>query len=230
MYNAEKFKQSFTSTDIFQKLSNDFDEIIFDKHFPDLDFVDAIPTVDTPRQKYGDKSWWKTYFSAVPFYYLQYLLETKPAKIYDLGCGWNSFQKYIPNVVGVGPLDPVAGDLYVDVVDYVDKHFIQQHQDKFEAVFSINALHFRPLSEIRNIVLEFYSMIAPGGRGWLAINAARMIGRDENFRDLPTEIAENYIREQLEILPESVMLLEIDLSCVDNWMDGNIQIIFEKNR
>jgi hypothetical protein len=73
-------------------------------------------------------------------------------------------------------------------------------------------------------------MIAPGGRGWLAINAARMIGRDENFRDLPTEIAENYIREQLEILPESVMLLEIDLSCVDNWMDGNIQIIFEKNR
>jgi len=229
MYNRTNFYQQFSKTEIYSEICKDYDFVLFDKHFVDVNLSLLDSQSATPRQQMADRALKKTYFSAVPFYYLKFLTEKNPTTIYDLGCGWNIFKKYYSNIIGVGPEDPQHEFYNADINDYVDKHFVDTHQNYFESVFSIDALHYHPLSDIKNIVLDFYSMIAPGGRGWLALNAARLVENDTNFIEKPTEFIEQYIKEQLETLPESVLLLDIDLSCADNWMDGNIQIIFEKN-
>jgi len=108
-----------------------------------------------------------------PFYYLNFLIEQNPLQIYDLGCGCNLFKKHITNIIGVDPQHAAA-----DLKDFVDDDFVKHHQNYFESVFSINALHFIPLKMIRHRVEQFISMIAPGGRGFLVLNMMRMLELD----------------------------------------------------
>ena len=87
-------------------------------------------------------------------------------------------------------------------------------------------------------MLGFAGMIKPGGRGWLSLNVARMIERDPEFKDKDTLFIEKYCKEQLANLPD-LELLELDLktgtvrdsrTVSDAWMDGNLQILFNKRR
>ena len=229
MYNADKFKSEFSKTNIYSELCKDYDHIEFNKHFPKSDFIDPYKKykVLTVRQHLGDKSIYETIFSAVPFFYLEFLTETNPTEIYDLGCGWNIFKKYIPNIVGIDQGDAKHKYVNADINGFVNQKFVDTHQDFFESVFSINALHFRPLSEIRNIVMEFYSMIAPKGRGWIALNLERMRERDLRLKKLPKTAIKKFLNDELKNLP-NILLLDVDLACTDNWMDGNIHIIFKK--
>ena len=159
-YNKESFFKEFSTTETYKKLCDDFDIISFDW---------AVKNV-TPRQEIGDRDSFKTKFSAVSFYYIEYLLKQHPKTIYDLGCGWNIFKRYIPNLIGIDPEDPSGPNFYGDIHDFVDDVFILGHKNYFEAVFSICAMHFHPLSKFSKIVDNFYSMIKPGGRGYLACN------------------------------------------------------------
>ena len=89
-------------------------------------------------------------------------------------------------------------------------------------------MHFIPLSDIKNRVLDFSSMIKPGGRGWLSMNAARMIDRDrESFGNKGKTFITNFIKQQINNVP-NIQTLEIDLSIMDEMIDGNIQITFSK--
>lgn len=220
-YNAVEFRRRFTNTELYQQLTQDFDKITFSSIWPGFRH-------GTPRQHWADRSLWRSKFSAVPFYYLEFLTQQNPKEIYDLGCGWNVFKRYIPNIIGVGAEDPQGPDFYADIHDFVDADYIQGHQEYFESVFSICALHFFPLSELRSRVLDFASMIRPGGRGWLALNALRMIELDRKFLQLETVELENWIRGELHQLPFTVLSFDIDLSRLENGMDGNIRIVIEK--
>lgn len=167
-YNEAEFRIKFTNSPLYKILENDFDQLIWTSNNDDY-------TDGTPRQHWGDPNCVKTKFSLVPFYFLEFLLEKKPKNIYDLGCGWNIFKKYIPNVIGVGAEDPSSEWYFADIHDYVDDEYIRGHQNYFESVFSICALHFVPMSDLRKRVLDFASMIKPGGRGWITFNAVRML-------------------------------------------------------
>jgi hypothetical protein len=188
--------------------------------------------LSTPREYYGTVG--KTIFSMVPFFYLQKLLEKNPKFIYDLGAGWNIFKKYIPNIIGISPTTIV--DNYSDIHDLVDADFVKGHQEYFESVFSINALHFRPLNELENIVQEFSSMVATGGRGFLALNIARMIPETSDsflmneFGSLYPNVKDydTYIRKILSKIDLNYLIVDIDLDILDESMDGNIRIVFEK--
>jgi hypothetical protein len=209
-------------------LARDFSHITWDSH------CDIYKTF-TPRQFLGDTS--KNIFSAVPFYYLEYLLETNPKQIYDLGCGWNIFKKYITNIIGVGEEDPTASNYYGDEHGRVDQNYIDSHQDYFESVFSINALHFIPLLSMRKRVIDFISMIAPGGRGFITLNLLRMIDRssDEFLIDTfgtlrPTnQQFDTYVRNALSDLPCKCLVFDVDvLNSLNDVMEGNIRLVFEK--
>lgn len=231
-YQRAEFEKKFVETDIFNQLKSEYDHLIFDKHFP---LMQQEKLYITPRQQYAEPLTIPSYFSVVPFYYLEFLTNVDPDTIYDLGCGWNIFKKYIPNIIGIGAEKPTHPSFNADVHDFIDNCFIDDHKDHFKSVFSINALHFIPLSQIRQRVLDFYSMIAPGGRGWLALNAKRMIELDSesNFlsnNNVDVEAVSEYIDSELKNLPGTILLFDVDLSCLDNFMDGNIQIIFEKPR
>ena len=225
MYNQEQFESKFKSTALYTRLKADFDVLIFDKHFPNA--VGFLLSRLTPRKAWGEPST-KTYISMLPFYYIDFLMQKQPEEIYDLGCGWNLFKRYFP-VIGIGAEDINDKVKYWDLHDFVDDEFIAGHQNYYNSVFSICALHFHLLSTIRKIVCDFYSIIAPGGRGWLSLNSQRMVEKDKKFHSSSSSEIQQYINTQLEDLPGKILAQDVDIiGCKDNSMDGNIQIVFEK--
>lgn len=215
-YNRLDFEKYFVETDLYQQLITDFDEVDFEK---------LHKGYSTPRQSLGDVA----KITATPFYYLEFLTRKNPSVIYDLGCGWNIFKKYIPNIIGVGAEELESGDFYGDIHDYVDNDYIAGHQNFFESVFSINALHFVPLSSLQKRVLDFYSMIQLNGTGLLTFNVQRMLERDrEKFKKYSTNQLDDYVRDQLYHLDVNYQVFDVDLTVVDEFMDGNIRLVMTK--
>lgn len=220
-YNQEIFESEFKKTELYNQLLKEYNDITFAHHQPI--YFNSIQRTQTPRQ-YCSKS----LFSAVPFYYINYLTQQNPEEIYDLGCGYNIFKKYIPNIIGIGAENPASDHFYADIHDYVDDDFIKGHQNYYESVFSINALHYIPLTHLRQVVVDFMSMIKPNGMGFLALNLQRMIDRDETFKNSSEEELEIYIREQLYNVPAEYKVFDVNLESLDNYMDGNIRLVCHK--
>jgi len=219
-YQIDEFKKKFICTETYQKIISDYDCVVFEKNWKN-------PRCVTPRQFVAQRQ--PSYFSAVPFYYLDFLLEKNPKKIYDIGCGWNIFKKYIPNIIGIGAEDPKSGDFYGDIHDYVDDDFISHHQNYFESMFSINSLHFVPLTNLKTVVLNFYSMLTTGGTGWLALNVKCMRDRDLiKFEKSSIEDLDSYIRNEIYNIGIEYLVVDIDLSVIDEFMNGNIRLIMQK--
>jgi hypothetical protein len=221
-YDVELFRKSFSSDPIYQLLLNDFDELIFENSIP----AQFRPT---PRQLYGDKSG-ITIFSTVSFYYLKYLTNRNPKVIYDIGCGWNIFKKYIPTIIGIGAETP--GDLffYADIHGQVNDDFVENHQDFFESAFSICALHFHPLSNIRKVVTDFVSMLQHNGIGYLALNLARMIEKDIKFTNVPYDKIISFVRDELDNVDFNYLVFDLleDKDLRDSPLDGNLRIVCHK--
>ena len=183
----------------------------------------------TPREDLGVST-----FSMVPFYYLEKLLEKDPVNIYDLGCGWNIFKKYIPTIIGVSPTH--NQDNYADIHDLVDDEYIKGHTNFFDSVFSINALHFTSLENLEEVVTGFVSMIKPSGRGFLSLNLMRMI-ECSSIEFLENSIGttrtgidyEQYVRSVLEKINIGYLIVDVDFSkTLDDYMDGNIRLVIDK--
>lgn len=215
-YDQHAFRERFVLTDLYTQLQNDYTQVSFDKHWS---------SGGTPRQDAGTAK-----FSAVPFYYLEFLTAQKPTEIYDLGCGWNIFKKYIPNVIGIGAEMPDSGKFYGDIHNFVDDDFVRGHQDFFDSAFSINALHFHPLGDIQKIVHGFHSMLKPGGMGWLALSMQVMLERDQiNFAGKTISYIDGYIRQELNSIDINFVVFDVDLAMPHNYMDGNIRLVIKRN-
>jgi hypothetical protein len=86
----------------------------------------------------------------------------------------------------------------------------------------------------KNIVLDFVSMIKPGGRGFLSLNLQRMIEKEPDLAQLfstatPTTLQyDEYLRSELSTLDLKFLILDIDLELIDDSMDGNIRLVIEK--
>jgi hypothetical protein len=123
-----------------------------------------------------------------------------------------------------------------DVHGFVDKQYLDDHQDCYEAAFSICALHFRPIDHLQQIIEEFVSMIKPGGRGFLALNIQRMIDQSDHtiMIDLfqttkPTrQQLETYIHEKISAVKTHWLIIDVDLTVIDEALNGNIRLVFEK--
>jgi len=220
-YNEQKCRAYCQQLEFFNQIKSDFEQLTWSKTF----------VGPTPREIAGRQ---RTRFSMVAFYYLEKLLETNPTNIYDLGCGWNIFKSYIPNIIGVSPTHDI--DNYADIHDFVDDDYIKGHQNYFESVFSICALHFIPLSKLEETVTGFASMVKPNGRGFLSLNMSRMIELtpreflEKHIDASPTRHDyEQYVLSVLEKLNINYIILDVDFSeHIDDSMDGNVRLVFEK--
>lgn len=230
-YSELDFKNRFKNSRIYNQLKNDFDHLFWDKSLgtviPYQRFYEGL----TPRQWAGE-----TIFYVAPFYYLEKLTETNPTNIYDIGCGWNRFKRYIPNILGIDKR-PINSELYyADIEGIVDDSFVNSHQQYFESAFSIDALHFHSLSTLEKIVNDFVSMIKINGRGFLALNLQRMIEQTSDTEMInlfnttsPTvKQYDDYIRTTLLKIKCNYLIIDIDLSTMDEYMNGNIRIVFER--
>jgi hypothetical protein len=229
-YNEASFREQFSKTELYKAIEKDIQILSWKKHYKQF----IVPNVqqnlfrlgETPRQ-----SWYRNgVLSLTSFYYINYLLEKNPQSIYDLGCGTNTFKKYIPNIIGIEPDDRFKE---VDIYRRVDSKFVEEHQSAFESVMSTCALHFRPFEELRSVVDEFISMVKPGGRGFLAVNAARMLeySGKKHIKDKPLEHGnevEREVRLLLSGLECDLIVFDVDMYYIDAGMDGNIRIVFER--
>lgn len=218
-YDEQKCRAYCQQLEFFNQIQTDFDRLSWTKNY-------CSPRC-TPREYLGVST-----FSMVPFYYLEKLLEKDPVNIYDLGCGWNIFKRYIPTIIGVSPTQ----DNYADIHDLVDDKYIKGHTNFFDSVFSINVLHFKSLEKLEKIVTEFVSMIKPGGRGFLSLNLMRMVERS-SFEFLEKSIGTNrtsidyeqYVRSVLEKINIGYLIVDIDFSrTLDDYIDGNIRLVIDK--
>ena len=225
-YNKDEWQKKFCKTDLYKTLQNEYDVVVFDKN---SDMVSQ----KTPRQMWADPNP-KTYFSATIFYYLEELFSTNPETVYDIGCGWNIFKKYYPNIIGIGAEPDDSDFYYADIHDYVDEIYIQGHQSHFDCFFSINALHFRPLSEVKLLMEELVSILTPGGSAFVTMNSQVLVNSDPNIENIfgkknPRSIeVENYVRKQLADSEVIWHIVDIDLTVSADGLDGNIRLLFER--
>jgi hypothetical protein len=167
-------------------------------------------------------------------YYLEFLLKKNPKVIVDIGCGENLFKKLIPNIHGI---DPTPNNQLADEFDFFDADFSQGHTDAYKSVFSICALHFISLIDFKKRILEFYNIVAPGGRGFITFNVMRMVERT-SAQDLQTLFSSNspttdqltqYVESILNNLSINFLLVEVLINDVaDEPFNGNIRLIFNK--
>jgi hypothetical protein len=218
---AKKLKQDLAIKEIFGE------DVV-------LTYTSDVRIEATPREQLMTRR-----FSMIPLWYLQFLADASPARIVDIGCGANFFKpviKKIYNTVCHG-IDPTPENHAADEFDFFDSDFSQGHLGVYESAFSINALHFIPLSNMTSRIKEFYDVISTGGRGFLALNIARMIDRSPpdwilqtfgSAEPTPTQL-QDYVREQLYTLKIDFMVIDLLIDThLDEGMDGNIRVVFKK--
>ena len=190
-------------------------------------FDDIVHGRQTPR--------YSTVISVIPcasFYYLHYLVELQPDKIVDIGCGMNFFKDIIPGVVGID-----FNGTEIDIQGFFDTNFSIKHENQFSCAFSIDAMHFIPITEFYNRVMEFKNIIKTGGRGYIAMNVARMVEYSEpeillelfNTTEPSSIQLAMYIDCEIKKLPIQWLVIDnLIVEKYDECIDGNIRLVFEK--
>jgi hypothetical protein len=227
-YNAISFKKEFPKTILGNSIINmqpKNSHLIWDSAMTFDMFVNKLNI--THRSAYES-----TLVSMVPFWYINFLLEKYPNQVIDMGCGSNTFKKYIPFVHGIDPVD-----YHADEIDFFDAQFSRGHTEAYESVMSINALHFISLSDYGLRLREFANIIKPGGRGFVTFNVERMKEHtsDSEFTSLFSSATpdnkqlSNYILSETKSNLQNILVYDNFLNeCKDEHLNGNIRIVFDK--
>ena len=237
-----KFKKEFLETDIGQQVKKDFANITCSNHHWPSVVVAASMRKMTPRQLIGDINTSDITptmgsFSIVPFYYINQLLEKNPKEIYDIGCGWNIFKQYIPEIIGIDD-----NSLYADRKESYDAGFISKNERQFKSLMSINmSWHMGPNGETTNLInlkdhiKEFARLVAPGGRCFLSVSALGVLHYTPrewyNQMELNPFDVDNltwYVEKQLIETGLDIICMDTELDTLYNMPDhdGEIRIVF----
>lgn len=227
-YDEVDFEEQFANSEVAQAIQKDFDVLSWAKHF------DPKKLYATERQQIG-----KRMFSMTSFYYINKLLEKNPLEIYDFGCGWNIFKKYLTstNIIGVSPENPDDPNAYYgDHYDVFDADYATYHRDEFESAMAICSLQYATLTEIRNLAELFISVIKPGGRGYISFDIVPMVVREDpeilqelfNTTDPIAQVIDEYVIDQLSDLPCNYIVFDVDTCETQDAVDGTARILFER--
>jgi len=129
-YNITQFKKEFKYTEIYNKLKNDFDIITWT-----IDERTNSTHGLTPREFCG-----KRIFSAVPFYYINFLCNNK-MPIYDIGCGWNIYKKYY-DIIGISGEKVNDENFNGDMHGFINNYYTSTHTNAYTNIMAMNSLHF----------------------------------------------------------------------------------------
>lgn len=224
----------FSTVDAYRSISEHYDTFIASYHDMTLLRAALHHTVYEVSRKFTEEY---RILDIVPYYYIQFLLKSKPKTILDLGCGFNIFKPYIPGIIGIDP-DP---DSPADIHDFFDGEFSQGHHQRYDAVITINAIHFSPVDTITQRIKYVADMIKPGGSAFIAFNLETwLMYTDKNtIRNLFGKIPKfqevvNYINDQ--ILATGFEFVVVDWpaihysehSTVRDDLNGNIRLVFTK--
>jgi len=235
-YNLAEFRKWFIDTNTYKQIKHDFDHVVFDKDFTLLKHQQDYIWTITPRHRISSPP---TVFAATSFYYIKFLLDQSPKVIYDIGCGYNPFKKYIPNLVGI---DSQAHNnvVFPDIDDSFNQEFVEKYKHTMETFFSICALHFIPLQDLKSQILAAASCLQPGGRAYIALNLARLAECDFTFfQSLGGRTGlDSWIRKELSDVPFEYLVFDLDIPPEEEWdkglpdhaIDGNLRIVIQTKK
>jgi hypothetical protein len=231
-YNEAEFQESFSKTVIYKKLAEDGDYISWKKNYQD--YESSIEY--TPRWIVSSRV-----FSLASFYYLNFITQRANETIYDIGCGHNWFKKYLTDsdIIGIDHRPDSKRLFFGDREEVFDGNWLKNNSNRFNYAYSINALHFVPISTMKERVLDFINTIKVGGAGYITLNADCLLHAESVDKlvelfgrgDPSPDVVEKYVRENLSDLKNYVnelLCVDIDLTHLNEWMDGNIRIAFRK--
>ena len=243
--NYQQFFDHFLTTDLGQKILSDYNALTCNSNSRMSMHTISERFSITPRQLLGDPNLTTlpqpkfNEFSVVPFYYIEILNEKQPTKIFDLGCGWNIFKKYYPNIIGLD-LDSA----YADIHKPYSLDFVNLCQNKLEAIISINMTSELAndgtqtnLENITQHIQYFGQLLKPGGRAYLGLNSSTIIRNTPKqwFVDQKILISDF---DQLDKLVEQKILatgfdiialdVETDVLFRSHSHDGDIRMVFER--
>lgn len=242
-YQPYQFEIEFKQTEIYRSLSTQYKTIIFDGDFKETSFPHGPHNKinsDKFFTSWSNQEYWSNkktgrqqaldrgVIDAMPFYYLNFITKTLPDKIYDIGCGYNFFKQYIPNIIGISGERTNSDFFYGDEHGWVDDNYISQHQRFFPSAFSLVALHFVPITQIRRRVIDFMSMIKPGGVGFLVLDVWRMIEHSSSSDLDSVDDLNVYVRTQLDNMPFEYLVVDINVSEQHEvTLIGNIRLVMK---
>lgn len=176
-------------------------------------------------------------FDVIPHYYIKFLLDISPNSILDIGCGHNVFKKIYPNIIGMD----ANPDANYDMFDYFDEEFVVGHTNQYDAVITINAIHFSPIDSIRNRLLMIDRLLKPNGRAFVSTNletwlmhtdkkiVQSMFGPFPRFEDIMKYIHQETLATGLNFLVIDYPILSYSKeSTVRDDLNGNLRVVFEQ--
>ena len=175
----------------------------------------------------------------VPYYYIDYLLKTNPATVVDLGCGINSFKPHIPGLIGI---DADYASKF-DIHDRFDEDFVKGQKHVFDALISINCIHFSPIDSITQRLKWASQLIKPGCRGFVSFNIETwlmytpaeqlrtLFGSVPDFIDVVNYVNDQILASELDFLVVDWPVLHIsEHSSIRDDLNGNIRLVFETKK
>jgi len=214
VYDQVEFKQKFMQSKIYKMIDAEAEIIIWEKN-------DERALYEfTPRHQF-----WFKIATMQSCYYIDLLYENNPSRIYDIGCGINWHKQFYPNIYGIAGDTGEEGEYFGDERGRWGEG-LESKLTNIEAMFAINALHFRSVNKIRTLIEEVISTLAINGRAYLSFNS-RQIRKHTNKKITTIEVIK-YLRYDLAKI-ESVRWLVVDMdSSYESPMNGNISLVFER--
>jgi hypothetical protein len=237
----QKFEKEFLQTDVGKRIKKDFDHVTcVASNIPSIIFMKNKFNT-TCRELLGRNDLVvkkpMTMVSIVTFYYLKFLQEINPTQIYDIGCGWNLWKRYIPNIHGID-----SNSEFADEIASYDDNWVDTHYRQLEAAFTINMdvglkdgvpCTFRNMSDQ---IMNFSKIIKPGGRGYISLAAWGLLRYTDwdwynenncNPYDPGSIIAKT--KEIILKLPLTIVALDCEFDIFRNIPahDGELRIVFE---
>jgi hypothetical protein len=234
-YDSNKWRDQFPV--VFEDLVKRYDHAIYT--YQEMNVLKAVlhhTVYDAPYEvldKYN-------IINALPYYYIQWILENKPNVILDVGCGTSPFKNLISNIVGIdNHLCPPPYDKD-SIQCHFDEDFAVSHQKMCDALISVNAIHFSPIWTIRSKMLDLAKLLRPGGRAFVAFNAETWLMStprpelQQRFGNYPdTQCLLEYMYEQtmnagLNFLVSDWPVTQVsEHSPIRDDVNGNVRLVFE---
>ena len=213
-YDAITFKKTFQTTALYQKIKSDFDILTWSTQDSSFELAEM-----TPREFRG-----RRIFSCVPFYYIMKL--GTEGYIYDIGCGWNIYKKYLPNIIGISGDPPQSEYYYGDEPGWFDDEFVEQNKERFDNTMTMNALHFVPLGDLARRVEQLLAVTKPNGKIFCMMNVCHLMFHDTTRNNH----AARYIRELFDVYEKNILCFELDDSRIDqNMSEGTLRFVMQKH-
>lgn len=237
----ELFKKSFLRTDIGQQILKEFDTVTCTNNNTPHHLQFEARYRATGRELLGNNfiraQQSCTGISIVTLFYLELLQETNPKVIYDIGCGWNLWKRYYPNIIGIDSWSD-----YADIHDVYSQDFINKWEGKMDCAMSVNLdVDFPYPTNFDNVgeqIVQFSRLLKSGGRGYVSLpaigffhNTTREWYNDNNIAYYDCDAIEDYIKQKIILTDLDIIALDIEMDVILNTpgIDGEVRVVFRKS-